>query len=85
MNIFPSSHLNPKLSRQSLSLLYYGLFSVLCQLALILLHTKIHAENVIGATLSLRFSPMLEHSLMSLVILFVGVYLIERTRLEARN
>ena len=92
MNIFPFSH-SPhansmrlrRASRASWRLLFYGLFAVLCQLSLILLHTIFHAEHVSGALLALRFAPMLEHSLMSLTILAVGVYLIERTILEANK
>ena len=78
MNIFPFPHFPHRLCRQSICLLHYGLFSILCQLSLILLHTKIHAESVSGAMLSLRFWPMLEHAMLSLVILLLGVYLIER-------
>ena len=75
---------NLRLSEQSRLLLFYGLFAILCQLSLIFLHTRIYAECVVGALLSIRFAPMLEYTMMSLVILFVGVYLIERTHLEKR-
>ena len=92
MNIFPflpppakKKRVFSTLSRQSHALLRYGLFAVLCQLSLILLHTRIYAERVDGALLSLRFTPFLEHALMSLVILFVGVYLIERIHLEGKK
>ncbi len=86
MNIFPFRTSNRRqntnifsLSRPSFLLLAYGLFAVLCQLAMILLHTQIHSEAVLSPLLALRFAPMLEHSLMSLVILAVGTYLTERT------
>ena len=85
MNIFPFPSIRRELSRASLRLLHYGLFAVLCQLALIFLHTNTYADGVEGAMLALRFSPMLEHSLMSLVILFLGVYLIERIHLEGEK
>ena len=85
MNIFPLSSFKRGLSRPSVSLLRYGFFAVLCQLSFIFLHAKIHAECVEGALLSLRFAPMLEHSMMSLAILFVGGYLIERTYPEGKK
>ncbi len=92
MNIFPffkqpsrpGSSLRP-LSRPSLLWLFYGLYAVLCQLAGILLHTRIQAESVSDALLALRFAPMLEHALMSLVILAIGVYLMERTVMERKE
>ena len=86
MNIFPFQTQNRRrnanlfsFSRPSLRLLSYGLFAVLCQLAMILLHTQLRAESVLSPLLALRFAPMLEHSLMSLVIIAIGTYLIERT------
>lgn len=92
MNIFPFHSKNsflqgPKrlLSKPSRRLLCYGLYAVLCQLMLILLHVIVHNANVSGALLALRFAPMLEHSTMSLSILACGVYLIERTVLEGER
>lgn len=89
MNIFPFFHLKKQkgrkirpLSRTSRKLLFYGLFAVICQLSFLLFHVLAHSECVEGPLLSLRFAPMLEYALMSLVILFVGVYLIERTYIE---
>ena len=91
MNIFPFQTQNRgqsanifSLSRQSFLLLAYGLFAVLCQLAMILLHTQLRAESVLSPLLAHQFAPMLEHSLMSLVILVMGTYLIERTYRESR-
>ena len=85
MNIFPFKNIQPKLSPPGLFLMHHGLFAILCQLTFILLHTKMHAETVMNASLSVRFFPMLEHSLMSLVILFMGVYLIERALIESKK
>ena len=92
MNIFPFQKQKHRrkppwlpLSRTSLLLLSYGLFAVLCQLAMILLHTQIHIESIPSPLLALRFAPMLEHSFMSLVILAIGTYLIERTHIELKR
>lgn len=85
MNIFPKRKEIRPLSRPSFLWLCYGLYTVLCQLSLILLHTLTYAENVSGALLAPRFAPMVEHSLMSLAILAVGTYLIERTLLEIKG
>ena len=85
MNIFPFFRFKPLLSRPARRLLLYGLYAVLCQLAMIWLHTLAYAECVSGALLAHRFVPMLEHSLMSLAILAIGIYLVERTILEGQT
>ena len=85
MNIFPFFIPKPSLSRPTRLLLTYGLYAVLCQLSMILLHTLVYAEHVSGALLSLHFAPMLEHSSVSLVILAIGTYLIERTILDCQK
>ena len=89
MNIFPFQKKIPSkqpnrlpLSRASLLLLTYGLYAVLCQLSMILLHTQMRTEAVSAPLLALRYAPMLEHALMSLLILAVGTYLTERTCME---
>ena len=92
MNIFPFKHQNDPIakasllpSHTSLRLLCYGLYAILCQLTLILLHTNVYAASIEGAHLATRFFPMAEHALMSLAILAIGVYLIERVKLENKQ
>lgn len=69
MNIF-------SFSRPSRLILHYGLFAIICQAAAILLCSRC-LENASGAVHFHRYFPMIEHSLMSLVIIFIGVFAIE--------
>lgn len=66
------------LRRPSRLLLCYGLYAVLCQLMGILFHT-LSLLSLSTALAVHRAVPMLEHSMMSLVILFAGVLLLELT------
>ena len=63
-------------SRSSKILFHYGIFAVLCQGTAILLLASM-SQYTNGAVLFHRFFPMLEHSLMSFSIIFIGVLGIE--------
>ena len=69
MNIF-------SFSRVSNRILHYGLYSVICHATAILLFAST-SHYTHGTLLLLRFFPMLEHSLMSFVIIFIGVLGVE--------
>ena len=64
-------------STPSQLILLFGLFSVLSQLAFLLLWALIEAPTVSADVLAHTFVPLLEYPLMSLTLLLGGTLLIE--------
>ena len=60
------------LDKRSQLCLIYGLYAVLCHLALITLHIPFHQEDISHSVLAHMFLPWLEHSLMSLTLVIGG-------------
>lgn len=77
MNIFT-------FSKFSSLILIYGLFSVLCH-ATAIFFSAISSFESSSETLALKYAPMLEHSVMSLVLILIGVLLIEITIRETKK
>jgi hypothetical protein len=71
MNIF-------SLNRYSSIVLIYGLYAVLCQ-AVAIFFNVISSAGSSGQALALKYAPMLEHSVMSFVLILIGALLIEIT------
>ena len=64
------------LSRRSVRLLIYGIFSVLCHsVGILLLATTL--QNANGDVYFHRYFPMLEHSLVSFIVILIGVIAFE--------
>ena len=59
--------------------LIYGLFAALCHAVFILLHV-LTGGILSAAVLAIRYVPMLEHTLMSILIVLIGALLIEITQ-----
>lgn len=62
----------------SVSILIYGLYSVLCHAAFILFSALTSGISS-SAALTIRYAPMLEHTFMSMLIVAVGAFLTEIT------
>lgn len=71
MNIFT-------LSKYSSLVLTYGLYAVLCQ-AVGIFFNVISNAGISAEALALKYAPMLEHSVMSLLLILIGAFLIEIT------
>lgn len=65
------------LGRHTVLCLTYGMYAVLCQLALIYLHAVHITPHVSADVLRHIFLPYLEYPLMSITVLFVGALLFE--------
>ncbi|MBE6546730.1 MAG: hypothetical protein E7668_04745 [Ruminococcaceae bacterium] len=65
------------LGRNALLCLTYGLYAILCQLCLILLHALQADPTVSADVLRHVFLPYLEYPLMSLTVLLGGTVLLE--------
>ncbi len=63
-------------SKESILLMSYGLYAVICHATAILFMVKV-SDITSPTVLFHRFFPMLEHSLMSFVIIMFGVLAIE--------
>ncbi len=71
MNIFT-------LSKYASLVLIYGLYAVLCQAVGIFFNASSNV-GISAEALALKYAPMLEHSVMSLVLILIGALLIEIT------
>ena len=71
MNIF-------SFSRVSALVLIYGLYTVLCH-SVAIFFLALTSGICYGDALALKYAPLLEHSVMSFVLILIGALLIELT------
>ncbi|MBE6549335.1 MAG: hypothetical protein E7670_02800 [Ruminococcaceae bacterium] len=72
------------LNRYSELVLIYGLYSVLCHSVAVFFNV-LSSSLVTAEALALKYAPMLEHSIMSLVLILIGALLIEITVRDIKN
>ena len=73
MNIFPF-----ELSKKSALVLIYGLYAVLCH-SVAVFFNALTSGLCSADALALKYAPMLEHSVMSFVLILIGGLLVELT------